>query len=57
MLAAWAADAHKRQAASVVFLNAHGERAVETLRLSAAYCVAYREQFVSGDTRGCYQCP
>ncbi len=57
VLAAWAAGAHKRQAASVVFLNAHGGRAVETLRLPAAYCVAYREQFVSGDAQGgAYQC-
>jgi hypothetical protein len=57
VLPAWAVDAHKRQAANVVFLEAGGGRAVETLRLPAAYCVAYREQFVSGDAAGgAYQC-
>jgi hypothetical protein len=57
VLPAWAAEAHKKQAASVVFLDAHGGRAVETLRLPAAYCVAYQEQFVGGDaTGGAYQC-
>jgi hypothetical protein len=43
VLPAWAADPHKRQATAVVFLDANGGRAVETLRLSAAYCVAYQE--------------
>ena len=52
VLPAWAAEAHKKQAASVVFLSAHGGRAVETLRLPAAYCVAYQEQFASGDAQG-----
>jgi hypothetical protein len=57
VLPAWAAEAHKKQAASVVFLDAHGGRAVETLRLPAAYCVAYHEQFVGGDAAGeAYQC-
>lgn len=52
-----AADAYKRQAASVVFLDANGGRAVETLRLPAAYCVVYQEQFRSGDAQGgSYQC-
>src|SRR5205823_9095692 len=52
VLPAWAADAHKRQATAVVFLEANGGRAVETLRLPAAYCVAYQEQFASGDAAG-----
>jgi hypothetical protein len=57
VLPAWAADPHKRQTASVVFLDANAGRAVETLRLPAAYCVAYQEQFVSGDSHGgAYQC-
>jgi hypothetical protein len=46
------AGAYKRQAASVVFLDANGGRAVETLHLPAAYCVVYREQFRSGDAQG-----
>ena len=57
VLAAWAAEAQKRQATSVVFLDANGGLAVETLHLPAAYCVAYQEQFVSGDAQsGAYQC-
>ena len=40
-----------------MFLDANGGRAVETLRLPAAYCVAYQEQFASGDAQGgAYQC-
>jgi hypothetical protein len=35
----------------------HQRRAVETLAFSAAYCVAYHEQFASGDAQGgAYQC-
>jgi len=57
VLPAWAADPHKRQTTAVVFLDANGGRAVETLRLPAAYCVAYQEQFSSGDAAGgAYQC-
>jgi hypothetical protein len=57
VLLAWAADPHKQQATAVVFLDATGGRAVETLRRPTAYCVAYQEQFVSGDTAGgAYQC-
>jgi hypothetical protein len=57
VLLAWAADPHKQQATAVVFLDTTGGRAVETLRLPAAYCVAYQEQFVSGDAAGgAYQC-
>jgi hypothetical protein len=52
VLPAWAADPHKQQATAVVFLDATGGRAVETLRLPVAYCVAYQEQFVSGDAQG-----
>ena len=57
VLPAWAADPHKRHATAVVFLDANGGRAVETLRLPAVYCVAYQEQFSSGDAAGgAYQC-
>lgn len=52
MLPAWVADPHKCQATAVVFLDANGGRAVETLRLPAAYCVAYQEQFASEDAAG-----
>jgi hypothetical protein len=57
VLLAWAADPHKRQATAIVFLDANGGRAMETFRLPAAYCVAYQEQFSSGDAAGgAYQC-
>ena len=57
VLPAWAIEPHKRQAASVVFFAAAGGQPVETLRLPAAYCVAYQEQFVSGNAQGgAYQC-
>ena len=57
VLPTWAADPHQRQATAIVFLNANGGRPLETLRLPAAYCVAYHEQFVSGDAQsGSYQC-
>ncbi|RZK26370.1 MAG: hypothetical protein EOO63_14770 [Hymenobacter sp.] len=57
VLPAWAADPHKRQATAIVFLDATGGQPLETLRLPAAYCVAYHEQFVSGDAQGgAYQC-
>ncbi|RZJ86124.1 MAG: hypothetical protein EOO60_13865 [Hymenobacter sp.] len=40
-----------------ISLDATGGRAVETLHLPAAYCVAYQEQFSSGDAAGgVYQC-
>jgi hypothetical protein len=56
-LLAWATDAHKRQPAQAFFRDASGGSVVETLDLKAAYCVAYHEQFVSGDARGgAYQC-
>jgi hypothetical protein len=56
-LLAWANDAHKRQPAQVFFRDASGGSVVETLDLKAAYCVAYHEQFLSGDARGgAYQC-
>lgn len=57
VLPAWAADSQKRQATAIVFLDATGGQPLETLRLPAAYCVAYQEQFVSGDAQGgAYQC-
>ncbi len=57
LLPAWANEPHKKQAASVVFFDANGGRAIETLRLPAAYCVSYYEQFAHGDAQsGSYQC-
>jgi hypothetical protein len=57
VLPAWAADPHKQQATAIVFLDANGGLAVETLRLPAAYCVAYQEQFSNCDMAdGAYQC-
>jgi hypothetical protein len=57
VLPAWAADPHKRQATAIVFLDASGGQPLETLRLPAAYCVAYQEQFSSGNAQGgAYQC-
>ena len=49
VLPAWAADPHKRQSAALVFQNAAGGAALETLLLKAAYCVRYQEEFVAGD--------
>ena len=57
LLLAWAAEAQKRQAAHVVFRDANGGSALETLALGAAYCVRYREEFVAGDAQdGAYVC-
>lgn len=57
VLLAWAADPHKRQATTIVFLDADGGSAVETLHLNAAYCVFYGEEFRPGDARdGAYVC-
>lgn len=51
-LLAWAADAHKRVAANLVFLNAAGGSALESVQLPAAYCVSYTESFQQGDAQG-----
>lgn len=48
LLVAWAADPHKRLAATIVFRDAKGGQTLETLSL-AAYCVAYAETFLDGD--------
>ena len=57
LLLAWAAAPQKRQPAEILFRNAAGGQVLETLRLSAAYCVSYHERFVSGDAQGgAYQC-
>jgi len=45
----WAADPHKQLAAEVVFLEANGGAALETLSLQAAYCVSYEEVFAADD--------
>jgi hypothetical protein len=53
----WAADSHKQLAVEVVFLEANGGAALETLSLQAAYCVSYEEVFAAGDAdTGAYQC-
>lgn len=53
----WANTPQKRLAADVVFKEAKGGGAQETLSLAAAYCVGYQETFVSGDgAMGAYQC-
>jgi len=57
VLPAWAADPRKQQATAIVFLDANSGQPLETLRLPAAYCVAYQEQFSNGDAQdGAYQC-
>lgn len=57
LLTNWAADPPKQLAAEVVFLEANGGAALETLSLQAAYCVSYEEVFVAGDVGiGAYQC-
>jgi|GEM_PF-3397819 len=57
VLLAWAADPQKRLAADVVFLDANGGSAVETLHLPTAYCVAYEEEFRQGNSQaGAYVC-
>ena len=57
LLLAWAADPQRRHAASLVFKEAAGGAARETLVLAAAYCVGYREEFLAGDTgAGAYVC-
>ena len=57
ILDAWAANAHQRQAATIIFRNADTGVAWETLYLRAAYCTSYNEVFVMGDvTSGSYRC-
>ena len=57
VLLSWAIDPHKQLAADIVFLDADGGHAVETLRLPAAYCVAYAEEFQQGGAQhGAYVC-
>ena len=54
-LAAWAADAYKRCAVAIVYRDANGGQALETLRLTGAYCVGYQQVFRAGDaTTGSY---
>jgi hypothetical protein len=56
-LVAWAAEPQKQFTVSIVFLDAAGGSAVETLRLPSAYCVAYQEDFTQGDGQdGAYVC-
>lgn len=56
-LLAWAADPHKRLLVDILFRDANGGSVVETLRLNAAYCVFYGEEFQDGDADdGAYVC-
>ena len=51
-LMAWAAAAAKRLPADVVFFDAAGGPAVETLSfVTGAYCVNHREEFWAGDAQ------
>ncbi|MDQ2770396.1 MAG: M91 family zinc metallopeptidase [Bacteroidota bacterium] len=53
----WAATPQKRLPAELLFRDTDGGGVLETLRLEQAYCVAYAEQFISGDAgSGAYQC-
>lgn len=57
LLLAWAASPTKRLAVDIIFRNAVGGPALETLHLAAAYCVGYFEVFESGNfLTGAYQC-
>ena len=57
LLGAWATAPAKRLAVDIVFRDANGSSALETLHLDAAYCVGYQEYFESGElTTGAYQC-
>ncbi len=47
-LAAWGADAYKRCAVDIVYHEAAGGQALETLRMAGAYCVGYGQRFVEG---------
>lgn len=56
LLLAWAADPHKRVAAALIFRNADGGSAIETVQMTGAYCVSYAEGFRAGDAQnGAYQ--
>ena len=57
LLLAWAHAPAKRLPANLVFANADGGTALETLVLTSAYCVGYREEFAAGDGQdGAYRC-
>lgn len=57
VLFAWANEPLKQQAAAIVYADANGGSAIETLHLAAAHCVAYAEEFYHGDgTLGSYVC-
>jgi hypothetical protein len=56
LLMGWAADPHKRLAVNIIFRDADGGTALETLHMVAAYCVSYQEVFRQGDAvTGAYQ--
>ncbi|GAB3637094.1 hypothetical protein GCM10027422_26840 [Hymenobacter arcticus] len=50
-LAAWAANAYKQCAVDIVFSNANGGQAIETLHMAGAHCVSYNQVFRQGDAR------
>ena len=47
-LGAWAGDPYKRCAVDIVFRDANGGQALETLHLAGAYCVQYGQYFRVG---------
>jgi hypothetical protein len=57
LLLDWAATPYKPLAGRVVFRNAQGVAALETLVWEAGQCVGYQEEFLSGSvTEGAYVC-
>lgn len=57
LLLSWAAAAYKPLAGRIVFRDAKGGAALETLSWEEGQCVGYQEEFVSGDVdQGAYVC-
>ena len=57
ILMMWAATAHKPLPGCLIFRNARGGAAEETLSWEAGQCVGYQEEFSSGnDQQGAYVC-
>jgi hypothetical protein len=56
LLLNWANTPQQQLATDILFRQAAGGGAQETLRMAGAYCVGYQEVFESGDKgRGAYQ--
>ena len=57
ILTDWATDPTKQLPGKIVFFAAQGGAALETVAWAAAWCVGYREDFISGDrNQGAYVC-